>query len=165
MAKTKVTKKQILDEKNPLVIESTFMLEQIQLKGMMWGAKIRIQEILPKSYHKYGIKVLFNEEPYMKRIERLEEKLTNSKTSKKLFADMDKEDIEEIKDEIKEIQKEMSDIKKQCLTIEFLATVEQIKYSNGNTNVALRIPDDVIEPINKAKTMFQYYKIELKPVF
>ena len=163
--KTKVVKTELLNEKDPLVIDSTFMLEQIQLKGMMWSAKIRIAEIIPRSYHKYGIKILFNEKPYMDRIDRLNEKLTNSKTTKKLFADMEKEDIDEIKDDIKDIEKEMAEVKKQCLTIEFLATVEQIKYANGNTNVTLRIPDDVIEPLNKAKTMFQYYKIELKPVF
>lgn len=163
--KAKVEKKELLDLKDPMTIESTFMLEQVQLKGMIWSARIIVKDILARNYHKYSIKILFNEKPYMDRITRLEEKLSNTKRSKKLFKDMEQDDIDEVNDEIADIKKDMNDIKKQCLTIEFLATVEQIKYKNGNTIVVLRIPDDVIEPINKAKTMFQYYKVELTPVF
>ena len=58
----------------------------------------------------------------------------------------------------------MAEKKRQCPTIDFSGKVEQIKYAGAETVMTMNIPDSAIDPLNKSKTMFQYYKIQLSPI-
>ena len=160
-------KKELLniDEKKIGLIEGSFMLDTLQLKNAFyWLAKLKVKQILPKSYHEYNVKMIFNEAPYLERISRFEEKLNLGKQNRKLFKKMEQEDIDDVKDQIKDEQRDMAEKKRQCPTIDFSGKVEQIKYAGAETVMTMNIPDSAIDPLNKSKTMFQYYKIQLSPI-
>jgi len=145
-------------------IEGSFMLDTLQLKNSFyWFSKFKVKQILPKSYHDYNVRMVFNETPYLERIERFKEKLSASR-NKKLFKKMEEEEIQDIKDQIKDEERDMAEIKRQCPTIEFTGKVEQLKYAGAETVITMHIPDNAIEPLNKSKTLFQYYKIQLTPI-
>jgi hypothetical protein len=164
MPKAKKEKKVAEKKIDELVISTGFELKQLMLKDQTWTAQILVKKILPKTFHDYGIKMIFDEKPYADRIERVKEQVANAKKEQKLFKEMSKADIDELEGDIKAIEKEKAEMKRQCLTIEFSAVVEQLKYDGGDTKLAIRLPDNVIEPLNKAKLTMNYYKIELEPL-
>ena len=140
-------------------IESKIEVESITLKNKRWRAKLIINTILPRSYHLYSITLEVDEAPYLKRIEDLQRGLDESLFKEERVSK--KKTIESINN----INKELAQMKKDCETIKFGATVEEIKYRDGDTLLACRIPDDVIEPLNRQKYRMEAYKIGLTPIF
>jgi len=142
-----------------LKVESTIYLELLQLKDKKWSARFLIGAILPKSYHRYKITLTLNEDPYLERIEELEKGLDES-----LFRE-EQGSIKDVNKRIGQIRAELERMQKDCPEIEFNATVEEIKYKDAETRLTCRIPDDIIEPINKQKYRLEAYKIVLIPLY
>jgi len=159
MAAKKTKKKGLLDE--PLridPIESTFFLESLAMKRLRWSAKFGIHSVLPKTYHTYKMILEFNEEPYLDRIHDLEKDLDES-----LFKN-EKVSKKQVAKKIRDIRNQISRLRKDCVKIEFTATVEGLKYKDSSTDLTIRIPDDVIDPLNKQKVRLDLYKINLVPI-
>lgn len=159
--KKKGNKVEFLDEKSKDagVIEATIQVKQLVMKDLRWKALLVVGSILPKSFYKYKIKLQFDEDPYKKRMKDLEIELDVS-----LFKN-ERGSQKALKKKISEIKNEMEKNKSDCYPIEFSAVVEEIKYKEGYTVMMCRIPDDIIEPINKQKLRIDAYKIILDPVF
>lgn len=146
----------------PEIITSSLSVSELKMKDLMWSMKLIVHYIMPKSYHDFIVRFIFNEEPFLNNIAELEMKLGGSKNMR-LFKDMDRDEIEDARETIDEIKADMAKKKKECVTIEFLGEVTNIKYSAGDTILDLRIPDHIINPVNNVKTMFGYYTLELQP--
>lgn len=161
--KNKKQKVDLIDEEQSLEdilkVESTIYLELLQLKDKKWSARFLIGAILPKSYHRYQITLTLNEEPYLERIEELEKGLNES-----LFKE-EKSSVAKTNKRIGEIRDELNRMRRDCPEIEFNATVEEIKYKDSETRLTCRIPDDIIEPINKQKYRLEAYKVILLPLY
>lgn len=136
-------KKQLLDIDKPAgEAEAMFAIKQLVLDDdMCWKLKIVLDRILTQTYHKYTLKMAFNEQPYLDRIKEMEES-----EDKELFPP----DIAAVKDQIIALKKERPEI-------EFLAQLEQLKYGTSRTEIMVIIPDSVIEMLNKNK---QYLKTD-----
>lgn len=147
------------DLENVGTIESRIELEQLVLKNKRWKAHLKIGTILPRSFHRYNIKLDLDEKPYTDRIEELERDLNSG-----LFKD-EKISRKSVHEKISGIRKELEAMAKECEHIEFSAVVEEIKYRDGDTLLAARIPDDVIEALNRQKYRMEAYKIALVPIF
>lgn len=144
------------------VITSTLSVEELKMKNLGWSMKLKIKQIMPKSFHDFAVKFVFDERPGEARIKQLEERMENNKQPR-LLKSIDKAEMDDLKDEINDVRREMAENKRQCITIEFLAQVEQLKYSGADTILSVRIPDNIIEPVNKVKMLFGFYKVELMP--
>lgn len=140
------------------MIETALDIESITLKGKRWSARLKIRTLLPRSYHRYTIKLDLDERPYEKRIDDLERELEAGLFSK------ERTSRREVNKKIGEIRDELETMKKSCEHIEFPATVEQLTYRDGDTLVSLRIPDDVIEPLNRQKYRIDAYRVQLDPI-
>ncbi len=147
------------DETYTGTIESKIQLEQLTLKNKRWEAKLIVNTILPRSYHRYTIELSLDEKPYLERIEAIEKDLRSS-----LFAE-EKVSKKKSIETINGIQKELDSMRKQCEEIKFGAVVQEIKYKDGETVVICRIPDDVIEPLNRQKYKMDAYRILLTPIY
>lgn len=144
--KARGNRAELLDEKDldkVGVIESRIEVEQITLKNKRWKAHLVIGTILPRSYHQYNIDLDLDEQPYLDRIADIEKDLNDS-----LFAE-EKVSKKQSHEKINKIKKELEEMRKVCERIQFVAVVEEIKYRDGDTLLACRIPDDVIEPLNR----------------
>jgi len=164
----KKPRKELLTEKElekSLVIDANFALLQVLLKeDKRWRMKIGVYKILPKSYHDYTIHLIVDEEPFEKRIQSVEEKIERIRKERSLFAEKDDKEIRDQKELIVDIQNELAEMKDKCEEMEFVAEIEEIKYKDGNTVVLMKVPDNVIEPLNKSKMFIQFYKIEFSPL-
>lgn len=161
--KNKKQKVDLIDEEESLEdilkVESTIYLELLQLKDKKWSAKFLIGAILPKSYHRYQMTLVLNEEPYLERIEELEKGLNES-----LFKE-EKSSVKGTNKRIGEIRDELERMRRDCPEIQFNTTIEEIKYKDAETRLTCRIPDDIIEPINKQKYRLEAYKVILLPLY
>lgn len=87
---------------------------------------------------------------------------------KKQKVDLIKEEKTSVKGtnkRIGEIRDELCRMQRDCPEIQFNTTVEEIKYKDSETRLSCRIPDDVIEPINKQKYRLEAYKVILLPLY
>lgn len=161
--KNKKQKVDLIDEEESLEdilkVESTIYLELLQLKDKKWTARFLIGAILPKSYHRYKMTLILNEEPYLERIEELEKGLNES-----LFKE-EKSSVKGTNKRIGEIRDELERMRRDCPEIQFNTTIEEIKYKDAETRLTCRIPDDIIEPINKQKYRLEAYKVILLPLY
>lgn len=148
-----------MESENPGMIESTIYLQQLTLKDKRWSAKMIIGTTLPKSYHRYQVKMSLDESPYLERIEELEKGLDDS-----LFRE-EKTSVKATNKRIKEIRQELERMQNDCYDIEFHCTVEEVKYKDSETLLTARVPDDIIEDLNKQKFRLEAYKIALIPTF
>lgn len=155
-------KKQLIDEEKSLddilSIESTMLLDTIQLKNSRWQVKMLVATLLPKSYHYYKITLDFDEAPYIERIEELEAQFDAT-----LFRN-DAGEVKKHNKVLKEMREQLEFLQNQCEHIEFSATVEEIKYKDTRTSILARVPDDVIEPFNRQKIRLHLYKVKLTPI-
>ncbi len=147
------------DETYTGTIEAKIQLDQLTLKDKRWEARLIIGEILPRSFYKYSVVLTLDEKPYHERIEAIEKDLNSS-----LFAE-EKISKKKALETINGIRKELESMRKQCEEIKFAAVVKEIKYKDGETVVICRIPDDVIEPLNRQKFKMEAYHILLTPIF
>lgn len=148
-----------MEEENPGMIESTIFLQELKLKDKRWSAKMLIGTILPKSYHRYQVKMELDESPYLDRIAELEKGLDDS-----LFRE-EKGSVRETNKRIGQIRDELKKMKESCVTIEFGAIVEEVKYKDSETLLTARIPDDIIQDLNEQKFRLEAYKIALIPTY
>ena len=144
-------------DKAGMIESTTIDVEQLTLRGKRWRATLKIGTILPRSYHQYDIKLDLDEEPYEKRIEEIRKTLENG-----LFSG-ERVSRKQANESIKAIEDEMRQMRRDCERIDFRAVVETIAYKDSETVVVCRVPDDVIEPINRQKFRFEAYKIALIP--
>lgn len=147
-----------------LTISSRFALTSVTLKEMRWNMKIHVYQILPRTYHKYTIKFLVDEEPFESRIKSLDQKREKINSDPVLFDKFRDKDMKDIDSMVMSIRHELAEIKRQCDTIEFVAEIEELKYKDGHTIVTMKIPDNIIEPLNKAKMLINYYRANLLPL-
>jgi hypothetical protein len=155
-------KKKILDDAiNEEVgkIESSFSLQSLSMKDLKWGAKLNVRTILPRSYHRYKITLELDEQPWLDRIDDYESELNES-----LFRD-EKTTRKEVEKRIQMQRDQLKQTKEQCEKIDFSAIVDALRYRDNDTVIELRLPDDVIEPINRQKVRMPLYKISLIPLF
>lgn len=151
-------------KKEEELIKAGFRVEEIRMKkDLYWHLKIAVAQILPKSYYHYSVKMLFDEQPSKIQLEAANLKLAELKRKKSLFKDLDEEAIEKARDEVKRIEDYIKEMREKCVIIEFLATVEELKYSGSDTNLVVMMPDNVIDALNKMKSLLTFYCIELKP--
>jgi hypothetical protein len=158
----KAPKKGLLDMEQDLdevlKIESGVGLNGITLRGQIWTGTITVKTTLPKSYHRYKIHLSLDEHPYLQRIDDLNKDLDASLFGKERV--MRKSTDEKIK----EIQNNLAQLRRECEVIEFSATVDALKYSNGMTTLTMRLPDDIVEPFNRQKSRLDLYKVALIPI-
>lgn len=161
MPKKKKNKAELIDmeSENPGMIESTIFLQELKLKDKRWSAKMLIGTILPKSYHRYQVKMSLDESPYEERIEELAKGLDES-----LFKE-EKSSVKSTQKRIKEIRQELERMKNDCFDIEFFCTVEEVKYKDSETLLTSRVPDDIVQDLNIQKFRLEAYKIALIPTF
>jgi hypothetical protein len=145
----------------PEVISSALSLDELKMKDLCWSMKLIIHHIMPKSFHDFKIKFVFNEKPFENNIAMVEDKLRGN-TNRRLFSDMNKADIDDLNEEIAEIKSDMEKKKTECPTIEFIAQVEELKYSGNDTILKVSVPDHIIESTNEVKMRFGYYRVELQ---
>ncbi len=145
------------EKKDVQQIESDFTLEKLELKGIRWFAKFKIEQTLPKSFHTYRMICELDEAPFLERIEDLKSQLKDS-----LFED-DPKAKEQVQKQVLSVEKELNNRKDECEYIDFAATVEELKYKDSDTILLVRIPDDVIEAFNRQKSRIGYYKMILEP--
>ena len=151
-------KKELLDLNDEVnIIETTLDLNTIELKKLRWFVKMYVGERLPKTYHAYKIKLVYNDKPLLDRIADIENEFEETLFAKeKSSRTMHNKRIAEIRAQLK---KEEDD----CEKIEFVALVEELKYKDSSTLLKIKVPDDVIEAFNRQKTRFNIYKICLIP--
>jgi hypothetical protein len=147
-------------------IEAKFSIEQIVMdKDLQWKAKMRVTKILPKSYHDYTIKMTLDEAPYDKRVATLELELKElGRGQQQLLKEMAEARKGQLNDDILEEKSRLEEMRDKCKAIEFLGEVKELKYKDGDTVILIRLADEVIEQLNKAKYLFSNYKISLIPV-
>lgn len=158
---TKKQKAELIDmeDENPGMIESTIFLQELKLKDKRWSAKMLIGVTLPKSHHRYNVKMELDTAPYEDRITELEQGLDES-----LFRE-EKSSVRDTNKRIKEIRQELERMQNDCYPIEFSCVVEEVKWKDRDTLLTARIPDDIIEDLNKQKFRLEAYKIILFPSY
>jgi hypothetical protein len=163
---SKPKSKKLLENPEDLKVGITalFKVDEIKMKNLRWSFKIAVTKILPKTYHDYSCRLSLDEEPYDKKIKHEENRIEEIKRDQSLFKDNDRSKIADCNTEIVEIRKEMREMKVTCYPIDFHGQIEALKYKDGDTHLVVKIPDDVIEDLNKQKNLFPHYKIELTPI-
>lgn len=139
-------------------IESSLDLDSITLKKKRWQAKIYVNETLPRSYRSYRIVLNLDEQPYLDRIDEIKKEFEGT-----LFT-TDKGSVKMHNEKIKELTNQLLTLRNDCEEIKFIATVEELKYKDSSTLLTIRIPDDVVEPLNRQKMRLDIYKITLIPL-
>jgi hypothetical protein len=166
----KITSEQ--NDKKPFLIQTTFGLggtTPLALKmdggGIYWDLKLNINQILDRSFYKYNIRLSINEDPFNRKIEEAERKISEIGSESHLPGMEDKGEIKSQMERIKDTKIELEQLIKSTDIIEFYATVISIKYSGVVTVVEFNIPADIIALLNKNRFFFSQYKIELEPIF
>ena len=146
MKKTSTSKKEVGE------IKANIMIKQLVMDQLFeWKFKMIVGKELKVAYQRYTVRMVFNEERYLDKIERIKKEDT-------LVPAVQKK-------EIAEIRSEMEDQRELCPDIEFIATVNQVKYGFGKTELLVGLPDDIIEEINQHKrSMEDNYVAKLIPL-
>lgn len=134
--------------------------------NLQWQAKMSVTKILPKSYYDYKVKMILDESPYQKTIADLElERKQLGHGQQTLLPDMMEARKTELHDLIVEERQRLEEMRDKCKKIEYMGEVKELKYKDGDTILLMRLPDNVIEELNQAKMLFNFYKIELTPQY
>ena len=152
-------RKELIDNEMPLAVFTKFDVEEIKMKKKHWYLEVWADLILDKSYYKYKFCMQFNEQPYEDEIFDMEEELRGS-----LFG-TERRSRAQLNKRIKEKRQKMESLRNECYKIEFLASVEELKYKDRGTMILCTIPDDVIEKLNHQKSRFSYYELKLEPTY
>lgn len=143
-------------------ITSTFKLDQLVMKkDFEWRIRMVIQKTLLKMFYQYHVELTFDEEPYLRNIEKLRERLEMVKSDNQLFEKGHKKAIKDAEAEIAEAESEMDMLREQCVDIEFDGTIEEIKHKDSETQLTLAISPSVIALLNDQRLSLRYYKVEL----
>jgi hypothetical protein len=170
MAKKAITakpeaEKEYLNDTNPSTITAKFYLQQLMMKDVQWRMKIKVGDILPRTYHKYTMAMVFDEAPHMRRIKALQEEISDIEDSAQqpLFQADTEEKIKDLEAEIEKEESTMEKYAEECPKIIMPSIVEELKYSGSDTLLVFLIPDSAINQLNENKLKFGMYKIELTP--
>lgn len=86
MKKDSKAKKELLDIDASIVATSVFFFEAMKMdKFLQWSLKVTLKTQLPQSFRDYKIKLSFNEEPLLVKIQDLEKKMANVEGENQLF--------------------------------------------------------------------------------
>ena len=132
-------------------IKTNIEIKQLVLDSdFRWKLKMIVGKLLETSYHCYTVKMVFDDDPYAKKIAEL-------KKENRLI-------VSEMKEEVKKITEAMEEAKENCPEIEFVAMTEQLKYGAERTEISLNIPDDIIDSLNQHKRFLKTdYVVKLIP--
>lgn len=160
----KVQKTGILDKINvedANTFKTSCQIKQLTLKEDRWKLDLMVFTILSRAFYRYNVKLVFNEDPYLRNIKDMEDEIGKLNTEAALFKN--KERIKELEMEIQETKAEMEDYEAKCPKIEFFGTVDSLKYPSGGSRLVLLIGDNIINLLNETKRWFGYYRLELRP--
>lgn len=157
------------ESKRPYTIETTFSLggaTPLALKNdMRWMLKLNINQILDRSFYKYNIRLNINAEPFERRIEDAQRKISEITSEAHLPGMGNNAEIKNLEQRVKDIEAELEKLIRDTDTIDLYATVVNLKYEGVKTQVEFEIPADNITLLNKNRFYFSQYKIELEPIF
>ena len=149
-----------LGTRDDLAIVAPIKLGGIQLKGLAWQMKLVVARSIDETFRDYKVELSLNEQPDLDRIELLKRELNDG-----LFKD-DPRSAASTKKQIAGIEKELERKRNLCDTIEFNASVAEVKYTDGGTVFVLSFPDNTLEALNKQKgRLDRMYKVRLEPQF
>lgn len=158
--------KELLDinESPDLLISANFLLEEMKMKkDMQWRIKLSVKKILPKSYHYLDIDFLVDEEPYNRRMERIEERMREVGNKPQLFDSEQKKDMKTLDGQMADVRNELRKLKDECETINTTASIEELKYKDGNTVLTLLVPSDTVIRLNENKLNLGHYRVNIQP--
>lgn len=155
--KEKKEKKSLLGTIADLATEAKFELIEMKLRGMIWTLKLKVATQLPDAHRNYAVKLFLDEQPYTDRIESIQRDLKQG-----LFKDS-KEEEADAKRRIDEINDELEGAKEMYQTIEFAATLTELKYVTGGTQIVAAFDQEAVAAINERKGDLREYKISLNP--
>jgi hypothetical protein len=165
--------KEILDKveeeiKKPYTIETTFSLggsTPLALKNdLCWQLRLNIKTILDRSFHRYNMKMILNQEPYEERIADIERDIRALDDEDTIPNMKDTEQLNSLNRRKEKVQGELKKMVEDTDEINLTATVITLKYSGNATVVDFDIPADQIDLLNKNRFAFSYYKLELEPL-
>lgn len=169
MTKTSTKRKELmkLDEVSNVVATSIFDFKKLLLdsKTMEWTLTVLFRERLSHSYREYDFKFSLNDEPFNMKIKDLERRKEELKTNKQgdLFPEEGavKQQLKNIDRDIDEVRGELEQALNDIEVFEFAGVVQKLEYKHGDTLLVFSVPSDMVEKINRNKSVFNQYKIEL----
>lgn len=162
MPKKKATKVEFKPVKNKPGSKQ-FTLNQLTLKDLFWGCKMKVNDIIDQSHRSYFVQFLFNDEIYSNRIESLIGRIAVVEKEAALITDLKDEKVNRIKKQIQETKEEWQQKREECPPIEFHATVKSVKWSGGETAIDMTIPDATVNDINEKKALLSFYVASFEP--
>lgn len=164
MKKTLQKAKEAVDEIAG-VIKADFSINRLQMDAKLcWLLDLEVRQVLPETYLRYKLDLVFNEEPYEENIERIEKEIESAQNEASLFETHKVQRVKNLYKQIDDIRADMKELEKNCPTITIEAVVTELKYKNaGTTFIRMRLPDDKINELNDNKAKFSYYRAELTP--
>lgn len=168
---TKQQEKGILDrviEEGPSVLDVNFMMDEVTLKKGVRRLKFSVGTTLKKTDRFYRVKLYFNSEDYLNRIEANLRLIAEINDKKTLFdatkeGDQDKKSrIKKIEEENKNHKKEMDRLDAMCTEYEFTGEAEKVEYNKDT--LVLKIDKDTLSFLNDKADLFCYYKMLLRPI-
>lgn len=150
---------------NEETIKADFNINRLQMDAKLcWLLDLEIKKVLPETFLQYELELVFNEEPYLKNIERIEEEAKEVEKEASLFETEKTRRIKMLNKQIIDVKEDMAELAKNCPTIHMVVSVTELKYkSTGTTFVRMRLPDNKINELNDNKHKFSYYRAELTP--
>jgi HD-GYP domain-containing protein (c-di-GMP phosphodiesterase class II) len=162
MNDTSDEKKELLDDED-LAIHASFALEQLTMgRDYDWKFKLKVHDILSRSYHTYTVTLYFNEEPFKRELERIDKKIEDVRRQTAMFSHSEEQELMESRAEHEE---RYENLKKELEDIEFTGRVSELKYKESNTILVLEVPDTIINDLNDRKRDMVNYKLKLDPQF
>lgn len=141
-------------------IEAPLKLAKIELKDLEWLVKLKVKTLLPRAYQRYELSLVYNRASKVERIKELHSSLVGT-----LF-EMDPKEWKRRDKQILDIVRDMEDEEAMCETMKFSARIVKLEYkSSDTTEVVIRVPDDIIDSLNRQKTRLDKYKVVLNPDF
>lgn len=153
-------------DKKVVTITSKFQLKQIVWKSgsIAWNIVLGIKENLEEAFINYQAKFIFDETPYLVRMETIEGQIEDTESDLTLFKKEQEREIKSLKEEICDIKAEMEIARSECPDIEFQATAIKIDWTQNDPSVTFAVDSELVEKLNRAKSKVEQYKIELTSV-
>ena len=156
-----------VDEASNVVATSIFDFKKLLLdsKSMEWTLTVLFRERLSHSYREYDFKFSLNDEPFNMKISDFEKRREELKNNKQgdLFPEEGaiKQQLKNIERDIDEVKAELEQALNDIEVFEFAGVVQKLEYKHGDTLLVFSVPSDMVEKINRNKSVFNQYKIEL----
>lgn len=149
-----------------LEIVAGFSIVEIKMKNdWRWKIKMLVHKILPSIYKDYSIKLIFDDEPFLKTIAQLERELADAGSHPSMFPEVDRKTTRELQGRIDKAKQDMENLKRDCPTIEFVTQMNEMKYQNADTAIIFNVLDSVIQPLNEQKYRLTKYRAVMEPIF